>query len=170
MKMTETNSSVLTIAALSALVEAVAGATHAEAAYSAVADAAETFIGHRLFTVMAFEAGTMQVQRLYSSNPEVYPPGGQKAKRNTPWGHQVLEQGLPFIGRNAEDIRNNFDDHEVIFRLGLASVMNVPIRICGKTIGTMNLLHQSDYYSTEDLERGFIFAGLLSSPLCLNRL
>ena len=156
---------VLTVADLSELMTTVADAASSEAVFSAVAGAAETFIGHRLFTIMAFDAKAMQVQRRYSSNPEAYPPGGTKAKRDTQWGRHVLEQGRPFIGRNADDIRTNFDDHEVIFGLGLGSVLNVPIRIWGRTIGTMNLLHQTEFYSTVDLERGFIFAGLLVGPL-----
>ena len=156
----------LTVADLSELMKAVADAAGSEAVFAAVAGAAGTFIGHRLFTIMAFDVAAMQVRRLYSSNPDAYPPGGSKGKRDTRWGRHVLEKGLPFIGRNAEDIRSNFDDHEVIFGLGLESVLNVPIRICGRTIGTMNLLHQPEYYSSADLERGFIFAGLLVSPLC----
>lgn len=165
--MSKISSTDLTIADLSDLMNTVANAASTEAVFTAVAGAAETFIGYRLFTIMAFDAKAMQVQRLYSSNPEAYPPGGSKAKRDTQWGRHVLENGRPFIGRNAEDIRYNFDDHEVIFSLGLESVLNVPIRICGRTIGTMNLLHQSEFYSTKDLERGFIFASLLVGPLCI---
>jgi GAF domain-containing protein len=155
----------LTVSAMSLLVKTVAEAPGQEAAFAAVADAANTFIGHRLFTIMAFDAQAMQVRRLYSSNPAAYPRGGSKAKRDSPWGRRVLQEGRPFIGRDAADIRANFDDHEIILGLGLASVLNVPIRVCGRTIGTMNLLHQAQYYQAADLESGSLLASQLAGPV-----
>ena len=156
-----------TLSDLSALVNAVAEAKGPDAIFAIIADAANTFIGHRLFTVMAFNAEAMQVQRLYSSDPEAYPPGGRKDKRDTPWGRHVLEEGHPFIGGNADDIRANFDDHATILGLGLESVLNVPVRLYGRTIGTMNLLHERKYYDTADLECGYFLAGQLVGPLCV---
>lgn len=157
---------VLTVSELSRLVKTVAEAENFDTVFSAVAETADTLIGHQLFTVMAFDADSMEVERLYSSNPEAYPPGGRKLKRDTAWGRQVLEQGRPYIGRNAEDIRSNFTDHELILVLGLESVLNVPMRVLGRTIGTMNLLHRADYYDVADLECGYFLAGQLVGPLC----
>jgi transcriptional regulator with GAF, ATPase, and Fis domain len=158
---------VFSISELSGLAKTVAEAKNFDAVFSAVADAASTWIGHRLFTVMAFDAESMEVERLYSSNPEAYPPGGRKLKRDTAWGRRVLEEGCPFIGRNADDIRSNFSDHKLILGLGLESVINVPVRILGRTIGTMNLLHDADYYDMADLECGYFLAGQLVGPLCM---
>ncbi len=156
-----------TLSDLSALVNSVAKSNGPDAIFAVVAEAADTLIGHRLFTVMAFDAEAVQVQRLYSSNPQAYPPGGCKDKRDTAWGRHVLEEGRPFIGRNAEDIRSNFDDHATILGLGMESVLNVPVCLYGRTIGTMNLLHQSGYYDTADLECGCFLAGQLVGPLCI---
>ncbi len=150
---------------LSALVHEVAEAATPEAAFRAVEVAAQGAIGHRLFTVMRFDAAAMEVQRLYSSNPGAYPAGGRKAKRDTAWGRQVLEEGRPFIGTGAHDIRAHFGDHEVILGLGLESILNVPVRVCGRTVGTMNLLHGAGYYTPEHLEAGWLLAGVLVGPL-----
>lgn len=157
----------LTLSTLSELARTVAEADSSDSAFALVAGAAEACIGHRLFTIMAFDARAMQVRRLYSSNPVAYPSGGFKDKRDTRWGRQVLEQGRAFIGRNAEDIRANFGDHETILRLGLESVLNMPVRVHGRTIGTMNLLHQAGYYDSADLECGVLLASQLVGPLCL---
>jgi len=165
--MRRNSNKVPTLSDLSALVSAVAEANGPDALFATVAEAADTFIGHRLFTIMAFDPEAVQVQRLYSSNPQAYPPGGRKDKRDTPWGRHVLEEGRPFIGRNAEDIRSNFDDHATIFGLGLESVLNVPVRLYGRTIGTMNLLHQPGYYETADLKCGGFLASQLVGPLCI---
>jgi len=157
----------LTLAALCEFQTKVAEASDSDAVFAIVASASDAFIGHRLFTVMAFDAPSMQVRRLYSSNPDVYPPGGSKHKRDTQWGRQVLEEGRPFVGRNAGDIRANFGDHEIILRLGLESVLNVPVRVHGRTIGTMNLLHRADYYDSADVQCAALLASQLAGSILL---
>ena len=61
----------------------------------------------------------MELERLFSSNPEAYPPGGRKQKKGTPWGQHVLIEQKIFIGEGTEAIRQSFDDNETIERLGL---------------------------------------------------
>jgi len=158
----------MTMADLSDLAIKLVGSDTPDAAFAAVAAAAQTFIGHKLFTIMVFDESAMQVQRVYSDNPKAYPSGGRKAKQDTNWGRHVLEEGRPFIGYNREDIRTNFDDFDVIFELGLESVLNIPIRVCGRTIGTMNLLHDEGFYGESDLECGTLLAGQLIGPICIH--
>ena len=150
---------------LAKLASVVAETPSGEAVFDAAADAACKLIGHKLFTVMAFDADAMEVQRLYSDNPGAYPTGGRKKKRDTAWGRQVLEEDKPYIGYSADDIRTHFNDHEVIIGLGLESVLNMPIRSGGRTLGTMNLLHERDYYGADDLKIASLIAGLLVAPL-----
>jgi len=150
---------------LAGLAATVTEAATPVAAFAAADRAACTLIGRALFTVMAFDAPAMEVQRVYSSNPDAYPPGGRKRKRDTPWGRHVLERGLPFRGAGPEDIRAHFDDHALILRLGLESVMNVPVRVCGETIGTMNLLRAAARFTERDLAAAQVLAGLLAGPL-----
>ena len=133
--------------------------------FAAVANISRHLIGHKLFTIMAVNAQANQVRRLYSSNSAAYPAGGAKQKQDTPWTRQVLRQGRVFIARNGEDIRANFSDHQVISRLGLQFVLNVPIRNGAQTIGTMNLLDSSHCYDRNDVEWGLILANLLAGPL-----
>ena len=158
-----------TVADFSVLVETLAEAEDDSTAFVAIAEAAANHIGHELFTIMAFHADAVQVERLYSSRPDAYPTGRRKEKRDTAWGRLVLEQGQPYIGRTVEDIRAHFDDHQLILGLGLESVLNVPVRVNGRTIGTMNLLHQAAYYDEGDLICGRLLAGLLAGPLAARR-
>lgn len=157
---------VVSLSDVSEIVKTVAEVNDIETIFSAVADTANALIGHRLFTIMAFDANAMRVQRLYSTNPHAYPIGGVKGKRDTEWGRHVLNQGRPFISENADDIRANFQDHDLILELRLESALNVPIRLLGKTIGTMNLLHRASYYSQAHLTCGLFLAGQLVGPLC----
>lgn len=152
---------------MSMLAEAIAEADGPNAAFAAVADAADALIGHRLFTIMVFDADAMKVRRLYSSNADAYPVGGWKQKKDTDWGRHVLTEGQPYVGRTADDIRANFDDHALIIGLGLESIINIPVRILGRTIGTMNLLHEAGHYSADHIPSGQILAGSLVGPLCL---
>ncbi len=119
----------------------------------ALADAAaDELVGHKLFTVMRFDSDSMEVERLYSSQPQAYPPGGRKQKRDTAWGHHVLELGKPYIGSNADDIRWAFNDHDLILSLGLESVLNMPITRENSVIGTMNVLHKAGHYQVTHLD------------------
>lgn len=152
----------LVLEALSALAAVSAEAANREAVFAAADKAAQAAIGHRLFTVMAFDAEAMTVQRLYSSNPQAYPLGGRKKKRDTEWGRQVLERGKAYIGRSVDDIRASFDDHETILGLGLGAVLNMPVHICGRVVGTVNLLHVPGYYDTDDLDTARVLAGLIA--------
>ncbi len=146
-------------------VQRVADAPNPDGAFQMADEAARNLIGHRLFTIMQFNPDSMEVKRCYSSNPGEYPPGGRKAKRDTHWGRHVLEQGQVFIGYNAEDIRANFDDHAVIERLGLASVLNMPIRSLGRTVGTMNLLDKAGSYGKEHVQVASIIAGAMADVM-----
>ncbi|MEM9783154.1 MAG: GAF domain-containing protein [Pseudomonadota bacterium] len=128
-------------------------------------EAAQSMIGHQLFTVMRLHRDAMEVERLYSSRPDAYPPGGRKAKRDTPWGEQVLSAGKPYLGRNAEDMRWAFDDHAVILGLGLKTVINVPLHRDGVVIGTMNLLDGPGALAEADIATAETIAEPLAGAL-----
>lgn len=153
------------MSALGDYVKILANATGPEIAFQAASDIARDLIGHQLFTIMAFDVDAMEVERCFTSNPKAYPAGGRKQKRDTAWGRHVLTDGKYFIGYNADDIRENFDDYEVIKGLGLNSVLNVPIRCLGRTVGTMNLLDQAGFYSETHVETAEIIASSLVGVL-----
>lgn len=144
---------------------AVANALTCEDLFHAAERAAQSLIGHQLFTIMAFDPDRMEVQRCFSSDPIIYPTGGRKKKRNTEWGHHVLERGKFFIGTSEENIRRYFDDHEVITSLGLCAVLNIPIKRLGKVIGTMNLLDETAHYTELDSKVGSVIAMGLSDAM-----
>ena len=113
-------------------IEAAGEPGQPQALYAALDRLLAAVVGHRLFTMMVLAADGVKVRRVYSNEPSVYPVGGFKTHRQTPWGRQVLADGKPYIGCNADDIRWAFADHERIFSLGCESVLNVPIRYYGR--------------------------------------
>jgi hypothetical protein len=67
---------------------------------------------------------------------------------------------VPYIGRSYEDIREVFFDHELIRSLGCESVLNVPVRWNGRSLGTLNLLHRAGWYREADIPAARMFAAL----------
>lgn len=122
--------------------------------------------GHKLFTVLVIDRERGLIHRLYTSDPATYPGGGVKPLlREGGFFKQVVQAGDSRICRNREECRAAFFDHELIERLGCESAINVPIRHKGETMGSLNLLHESEWYTTQmipDLNR---FAALASSML-----
>lgn len=156
----------LTIEDVAHAMETAASSADAQAAYAAVDGLAQRTIGHRLFTVMRYLRATVEVERLYSSNPSAYPPGGRKPKQGTPWGDAVLDRGEVFIAADAAGVRAAFSDHALLSQLGIGAIMNIPIRLRGRVLGTMNLSHEAGHFTPDMIEPGRVLAGLLV-PLLL---
>ena len=150
----------------------VAGAargTSDDALFKALDAATRVTIGHKLFTLMLFHADAAQTERIYTNQPGPYPVGGRKPYVDNPWSRRLLGDGTPYIGNTAADIREVFFDHELIFSLGCASVLNVPVMWRGRALGTMNLLHEEGWYFDADVPLGLTFANTLV-PVYLERL
>ena len=156
----------LTIDDVAAAME-IAASRNAQAAYAAVDDLAQRAIGHKLFTVMRYLPATVEGERVYSSNPAAYPPGGRKPKQGTPWGDAVLDRGEVFIAPDADGVRAAFSDHTLLARLGISSIMNIPIRHRGRVLGTMNLSHQAGHFTPDTVEPARMLGALLV-PLLLD--
>jgi len=118
-------------------------------------------IGHRLFTIMRHDPAAGRNRRAYSSHPDAYPVSGFKpVDWGHPWAQRLLVDGQAWIGRDAADVAWAYPDHEKIAGMGLASAMNLPVRWKGKTLGTLNLLHQAGHFTEADAALGGIFAGI----------
>ena len=150
------------LAAVQAIALAYADAD-AAAAFQAIDAHARASLAHTLCTVNRYDAQAMRVVRLYSSNPEAYPPGGSKDKAGTPWGRHVLLERQVFVGEGEEAIREFFDDHGAIRDLGLRSVINVPVVYGGVCLGTVNFLMPRPRVSDADVHAARL-AALLALP------
>ncbi len=146
---------------LAALAELSAGRHEPGQLYAAADLLVQRTIGHKLFTVMGFHEATMEVERVYTSNASAYPVGGRKPKGGTRWGQMVLDRGEVFIARDADAVRQTFQDHALIFSLGIGSIMNVPIGYRGKRLGTMNVSNDENWFREEDAEVGRLIATFL---------
>ena len=89
---------------------ALASAAQPHATLALIHRLGATLPGHCLFSVNAFRAQTMEVERLYSSNPQAYPVGGRKLKRDTGWSRKVLVDTEAAIVANIL-VNNRFRRH-----------------------------------------------------------
>ncbi len=151
---------ILTLSDIAAILDSTAQDPDPQTGLRAIDTLAQRIFGHKLFTVMRLLAAGSEVERLYSSNPAAYPVGGRKQKQDTRWGQIVLNEGKPFIARNEDELRANFPDHELIFSLGIGSIMNIPIMFKGRCVGTMNVSGEAGQYGEADVRAGRILAGL----------
>ena len=130
---------------------AAARAADPKTLFAAIAAVAAEAIGCALFTAMRCDQAAGEVERVYSTNPAAYPVGGRKTKRDTPWARQVLSERRVFVGGGAGAIRAAFDDHAVILGLGLNSIINVPVVIDGRCVGTLNFLMAAETVAEADV-------------------
>ena len=131
-----------------------------DAVFAALDAALRSAIGHRLFTILAYDGDTGEAARLYSNLPESYPAGGRKRLAAGTWTEAVLDRGEAYIGRTLDDLSAVFSDHALIASLGCASVLNMPVRWRGRTLGSLNLLHEAGWYDDDDVAACRPFAQL----------
>lgn len=155
----------LTIADLAALTALSTGMHRTHELYEAVDALVQKVIGHRLFTIMRVNEAVMEVERVYSSNTIAYPVGGRKRKRGTAWSRVVLDKGEVFVARTPEEVRETFDDHALMFSLGVGSVMNVPFGFRQRRLGTINISHDAGWFRDHDADDALLIAAFLVPAL-----
>ncbi|MGQ3211850.1 MAG: GAF domain-containing protein [Shinella sp.] len=99
--------------------------------------------------------------RSYSSDPESYPVSGSKPINRTRWFDAIHVERQSFVANTIADIATVFPDHEQIWSLGCGSVVNLPIFIADDFMGTMNILHEEHFYTSERVK---LVTDVLSIP------
>jgi hypothetical protein len=133
--------------------------------FAAAEALAAEVIGHKLFTINLFDAARFEVARVHTSNAAVYPVGGRKQKAQTAWGDHVLIGCQVFLAADPDAVRAAFDDHETIFSLGIGAILNIPVCLDGRCLGTMNLSHEAHWFTAEDVRSAQLIAAFLTAPL-----
>ena len=121
-------------------------------------------VGHKLLTLMIYDAPSRSVERVYSNQPAAYPVGGSKPYSASTLFDRILIECRPAILRDAAEIRAAFVDHALIARLGLASSLHLPVVHDGRALGMMNLLHEAGRYDEPHVGLAEPFAALAVAP------
>ena len=72
---------------------------------------------------------------------------------------------MPYVGHDADAIRDVFADHALIISLGCESVLNIPVATNGTVVGTLNLLHGPGWYQNANLDVAQIIAAVAAPTL-----
>jgi GAF domain-containing protein len=134
-------------------IEALAAGTARSptALFAAIAEVARRRVDAGLVTAMRHDEAASTVERIYSSNEQAYPVGGRKVKQDSDWSRHVLAEHRVLVSAGDDAIRKHYNDHVIIFGLGLHSCVNVPLVSGGQCIGTLNVLRAQSEWSESDV-------------------
>ena len=143
-------------------VETIASALASIDTRDAVLRAVEKIAAQRMplvvFSASTCLAKSMEVERIYSSQPVVYPLGTRTNKRETSWGRQVLQQRKTFVGEGELEMAAAFDDKQAMSSIGVRSIINVPIVVRDRCLGVLNFGRAIERVGSADVT----LAGLLA--------
>jgi len=129
-----------------------AGAARSPAAlFAVIAAVAQRRVDAGLVTAMRHDEAAATVERIYSSNEAAYPVGGRKVKQDSDWSRHVLAEHRVLVSVGDDAIRKHYNDHAIIFGLGLHSCVNVPLVSAGKCIGTLNVLRAQAEWGDDEV-------------------
>lgn len=131
-----------------------------EILYQIIDRALNELVGYKLLTILRLRGD--RLYRMHTSDLAKYPVGGFKSIANDAWLKAMLSAGVPIISPNPELVQQRFFDHETIFSLGCGSVMNVPVVGPTGTLGSLNLLHELDWFESKHVLVARPFATLLA--------
>ena len=164
----------LPVAACIALFDALPRASGLDAALAIVDGVRRDLVGPGLLTVnLRCDAGpvplggTLELQRIWTSDPRAYPVAGRKRKTLTPWTRQLLLEAQVFVGEGPGALAAVFDDHALIDSLGLRAIVNLPLLDAeGRCFATFNALGTQPVWRPEDVLLLRLLA-LLTTPAVL---
>ncbi len=104
-------------------------------------------VGAIIFSASVFDLPARKSRRIYTNQPAAYPVSGLKDIIPNAWTAQVLDARKSFVANTLEEIAKVFPDHPVIGSLGCGSVVNMPVFLAGRFLGTINALHEPGYFT-----------------------
>lgn len=110
-------------------------------------------VGAMIFSCSTFDLAAGKSRRVHTNMPDIYPVSGLKDITANAWTRVVLEERKTFVANSLAEIRGVFPDHELIGSLGCGSVINMPVFLAGRFMGTVNVLHEPGYYRAERVAR-----------------
>lgn len=131
--------------------------------YGEIQSALAELCGCRALTLVRATPGGDGLQRVHSSHAEAFPVNGIRPMAGDPWVQHLMATGDPELSSDAEAVRRHFFDAQAIFDLGCESVLNVPIRLRGRNLGILTLMHRAHWYAPSHVNICLPFAALIGA-------
>ncbi|MDR3473917.1 MAG: GAF domain-containing protein [Devosia sp.] len=133
-----------------ALAEAIADpAGQPLTSFEALRALAETLVGARMFTVLAFDFARYVMVRAYSTNEAIYPVNAADPITDSIWERTLIGERQPLVLNSPEAMATLLPNVPELVALGCEAMLNLPIVIAGKAIGAINLLDHSGRYTAD---------------------
>lgn len=104
-------------------------------------------VGAVIYSCSTFDLASGKSRRIQTNLPDIYPVSGLKDIVPNTWTAQVLGARKAFVANTLDEIALVFPDHPIIKSLGCGAVVNMPIFLAGRFMGTVNVLHEAGYYT-----------------------
>ncbi len=132
--------------------------------FSALEDLVQQQVGAIIYSCSTFDLVAAKSRRIHTNMPDIYPVSGLKDITINAWTAQVLDGKQPYVANTIEEIATLFPDHALIKSLGCGAVINMPVFLAGRFLGTINILHEPGYYTPKRLAalRALIPAAMLA--------
>ena len=125
-------------------------------------------IPFRMLTILQYQEVDGVVVRVHSSDPAAYPIGGRKRLADFPTNHAAMADGDVFLAATKDDVRRAYADHAALFALGIEAILNVPVRVNGRRLGTLNLCGAEGSFGPEEMARARELAEMLVGVMGAN--
>ena len=142
------------LADVAALAAAIASADVTQSLFQAIERISVSRMRVSIFSASRCFLETMELERIYSSRPDVYPVGARKSKQQTSWAQYVLKNRQVFVGEGPLEMAAAFDDQERMATLGIRSIINVPVVIREQSMGVLNFARCEARVTAEEIAVG----------------
>lgn len=120
--------------------------------FAALRALADTLVGARMFTVLAFDFARNVMVRTYSSNEAIYPVDAADPITDTIWERTLIGERQPLVLNSPEAMATLLPNVAELLGLGCEAMLNMPIVVAGKAIGAINLLDRAGRYTPDRVE------------------
>jgi hypothetical protein len=121
--------------------------------FEALHKAAETLLGVRMFTALAFDFTRQVTPRLYSSHEAIYPANAEDPLGDTIWEHTLTVLKQPLVLNDPTAMATLLPNVPQLVAIGCEAMINLPIIVAGEPLGTLNMLAESGKFTPEVVAR-----------------
>jgi hypothetical protein len=119
----------------------------AEQVFTALQTRVQAEIGAVISSASVFDIAAGKSSRIFTNLPDIYPVSGLKDIVPNAWTKVVLDARQTFVSNTLAEIATVFPDHLIIGSLGCGAVINMPVFLAGRFMGTVNILNVPGHYT-----------------------
>lgn len=145
------------------------GADQPQIAYGALHVLADQLVGTKLFTILELDHKAGFMRRLYSDNTQLYPVPGADPIGDSVWERTIIGKRQPLVLNTAKELGAVLPEYPKLAALGCHSMLNLPIVVCGLSIGTLNMLNDEGHFTPERVAQAYSLTAAAATCLLMSK-